>query len=145
VYDSGSELERIIASQTPEFFNAEAGDPNQWDHRSDERGPEPEAAAVGTVNGKLYAFIGPERAGSGVLAFDLSDPAAPQFVQYIRTEGDISTEGLLFVPAEESPNGQALVIVSHEISNTVTIYAAQNGDGGGAGGDHSLFLPRLDQ
>jgi hypothetical protein len=46
------------------------------------RGPEPEGVVIGKVLGKPYAFIGLERIG-GVAVFDVSDPAAPIFVQYV--------------------------------------------------------------
>ena len=37
---------------------------------------------LGKVKGKLYAFVGLERIG-GILVLDLSDPANPEFVDYI--------------------------------------------------------------
>ena len=41
---------------------------------------------LGKVKGKLYAFVGLERIG-GILVLDLSDPANPEFVDYINNRG----------------------------------------------------------
>jgi 3-phytase len=122
VFDSGDQLEKITAQQTPTFFNANNGSTADFDTRSDDKGPEPEAVTVGYVSGKPYGFIGLERAGGGVMVYDLSNPVAPQFVQYIRTNSDISPEGLKFIPAFDSPNGKPLLAVANEVSNTATLY-----------------------
>ncbi len=88
----------------------------------DNKGPEPEAIAIGKVFGRTYAFIGLERAG-GIMIYDISDPFKPFFVDYVNTSPtDIAPEGLVFVKEEDSPNGKALLIVSHEISSTTTIF-----------------------
>ena len=39
-------------------------------------------------------------------------------------EGDISPEGLIFIPAAESPNGRNLVAASYEIGGTVAVFEA---------------------
>jgi len=122
VFDSGDQLEQITAQQTPTFFNANNGSTADFDTRSDDKGPEPEAVTVGYVSGKPYGFIGLERAGGGVMVYDLSNPVAPQFVQYIRTNTDISPEGLKFIPAFDSPNGKPQLVVANEVSNTATFY-----------------------
>lgn len=122
VFDSGDQLEQITKTQTPPLFNANNGSAAEVDTRSDDKGPEPEAATIGYINGKPYAFIGLERAGGGIVAYDVSNPASPQFIQYIRTEGDISPEGVKFIAAADSPNAQPLLAVSNEVSNTVTLY-----------------------
>jgi DNA-binding beta-propeller fold protein YncE len=134
VYDSGDELERITAETYPDYFNASNTD-NDLDSRSDNKGPEPEGVALGAVNGRTFAFVGLERIG-GVMVYDVTDAEAPAFVQYInnrdfaqdletdawRDGGDLGPEGLLFVPAAESPTGTPLLIVANEISGTTTIY-----------------------
>jgi hypothetical protein len=64
------------------------------------------------------------------MMYDVTAPESPAFVQYTNSSdvkeggvvGDISPEGLLFVQASDSPNGRALLVVSHEVSGTVTIY-----------------------
>lgn len=81
VFDSGSEFERITASLLPENFNA-TNDENNFDNRSDDKGPEPEAVTVGTINGQTFAFIGLERIG-GIMVYDVTNPQNPEFVQYL--------------------------------------------------------------
>ncbi|MEL6554901.1 MAG: choice-of-anchor I family protein [Cyanobacteria bacterium J06621_11] len=122
VFDSGDQIARITAEQTPELFNANDGDPEEFDTRSDNKGAEPEAVTTGVIDGKPYAFVGLERAGGGVLVYELSNPTQPEFVQYIRSDEDIAPEGLVFIPEEDSPNGQPLLTVANEESNTVAVY-----------------------
>ncbi len=122
VWDSGSEFERLTAQLTPDLFNANDGNPARWDERSDDKGPEPEGLTVGVVRDRVYGFVGLERAGGGVMVYDLTDPRRPAFVQYVRSDDDISPEGVHFIPAADSPTGQALLVLTHEVSNTVAIY-----------------------
>ncbi|BAY80682.1 alkaline phosphatase [Calothrix parasitica NIES-267] len=130
VFDSGDAIAQITASQTPEFFNANDGDTEEFDERSDDKGAEPESVTVGMVDGKPYGFIGLERAGGGVLVYDLSDPTAPVFNQYIRTEGDIAPEGLKFIAATDSPspNEKPMLAVANEESKTTTLYEIATSD-----------------
>jgi hypothetical protein len=127
VWDSGDDFERITAARLPRNFNASNSN-NNFDNRSDDKGPEPENVVVGKIDGRHYAFIGLERIG-GVMVYDVTDPSAPVFQQYVTTRDfaldpeatDSGPEGLLFVPAEDSPTGSALVIVGNEVSGTVNI------------------------
>jgi len=125
VFDSGSQLEAIVAQTTPTLFNANNGRTSDIDTRSDDKGPEPEAVTVGMINGVPYGFVGLERAGGGVLIYNLSDPTNPIFDQYIRTEGDIGPEGFKFISAAESPTGSPLLAVANEISKTTTLYGLE--------------------
>jgi hypothetical protein len=131
VYDSGDALERITAAAYPANFNA-SNDANTFDNRSDDKGPEPEGVVIGKVFGSPYAFVGLERIG-GVAVFEIADPEAPRFVQYVNNRdfaatpgtpaaGDLGPEGLLFISAEDSPNRRPLLVVGNEISSTTTIY-----------------------
>jgi 2',3'-cyclic-nucleotide 2'-phosphodiesterase/3'-nucleotidase/5'-nucleotidase len=143
VFDSGDDLEQIIADAVPACFNC-SGTSIEFDQRSDSRGPEPEELTVGQVDGRDYVFIGPERIG-GVYVYDISDPNAPAFQQYINyrdftvdpnevcedkrpiseecaAAGDLETEGVLFVPADDSPIDAPLVVLTHEVSTSATIY-----------------------
>lgn len=129
VWDSGDQLERYIADPQNGYaavFNA-SHDSNAPDTRSDNKGPEPEGVAVGKVGGRTYAFVGLERIG-GVMAYDVSNPQAPQFAAYANTRkldtygGDLGAEGVTFVSEEDSPNGKPLVIVGNEVSRTVSIF-----------------------
>jgi DNA-binding beta-propeller fold protein YncE len=118
VFDSGNDFERITANRLGDLFNNDEGD---FDRRSDNKGPEPEGVAVGTIQGRTYAFIGLERTG-GVMVYDVTVPDAAEFVQYVRTDGDVSPEGLAFVPAAQAPGSKALLLVAHEVSGTTVIY-----------------------
>lgn len=130
VFDSGDDFEQILATfsatpLTPSIFNSD-GTPSSFDSRSDNRGPEPEGLAVGTVGNRLYTFVGIERAG-GFMVYDITNPSHPLFTNYINDWqlGDISPEGLLFIPAADSPNGTPLLIVANEVSRNVAIYSVK--------------------
>jgi len=120
VFDSGDQLEQITAAKSPTLYNSD-GAPGGLDSRSDNKGPEPEGVAVGTINGITYAFIGLERTGD-VVVYDVTNPAAPVFVQYMNLPEDLGVEGLIFVPAANSPTGNALLITTAEVSRTTTVY-----------------------
>ena len=121
VYDSGDDIEQRTKILVPTLFNSQ-GTADSFDTRSDNKGPEPEGLAIGKVSGRTYAFIGLERTG-GVMVYDISKPTAPTFATYINTAPtDLAPEGLFFIKEEDSPNGKPLLVVSHEVSNTVTIF-----------------------
>ena len=88
--------------------------------RSDDKGCEPEGITIGRVGNKNLVFVGLERANA-VIVFELSNPQKPNFVQWLNT--GVGPEGVLFVPANESPNGKSLLIVSNEVDGTVKIYS----------------------
>ncbi len=130
VFDSGDDFEQILAafSATPltaSIFNSD-GTPSSFDSRSDNRGPEPEGLALGTVGNRLYSFVGIERAG-GFMVYDITNPSNPLLTNYINDWqlGDRSPEGLLFIPAADSPNGTPLLIVANEVSRNVAIYSVK--------------------
>ena len=76
VFDSGAELEQLLANLLPDDFNANHEENDSFDNRSDNKGPEPEGVTLGIVRGTLYAFVGLERIG-GILVLDLTDPKNP--------------------------------------------------------------------
>jgi hypothetical protein len=129
VFDSGEALEQHTAAALPDNFNSN-NDENSFDNRSDDKGPEPEAAAVGKVGGRTYGFVGLERIG-GVVVVDLSDPASPVIVQYLQNRDfsggeigpDSGPEVIDFVPAGQSPNGKPMIAVANEITGTVSMYS----------------------
>ena len=138
VFDSGSEFENIVAQEIPEYFNSNNDDNDSFDARSDDKGPEPEGVTIGEINGTPYAFIGLERVG-GIMVYDISDPTDAQFVQYINNRdftvdaqledgssnpaaGDLGPEGLVFISADDSPNGVPLLVVSNEVSGSTSVY-----------------------
>lgn len=127
VFDSGSQLESMIAQRLPAYFNA-SNDNVNLDDRSDNKGPEPEDAEIGVINGKTYAFIGLERIG-GVMAYNITDPAQASFAGYVnsrdfsdKVKGDSGPEGLQFVEAAHSPTGKPLLLVGNETSGTVAVF-----------------------
>jgi len=137
VYDSGDDFERITAQVAPARFNASNSN-NNFDDRSDDKGPEPEGVVIGKAYGRDYAFIGLERVG-GILVYDISNPCAPVFVTYVNRRdftksvslapgvsnpaaGDLGPEGLIFIKAEDSPTGKPLIVTGNEISGTTTVF-----------------------
>ena len=110
VFDSGNQIEKqlIQASLYP-------------DDRSDDKGAELEGVTVGVINNKTIAFVGSERADA-VLVFDISNPGQPNFLQILKT-GD-APEGIIFIPASDSPNQKSLLVVSSENDGVVKVYQA---------------------
>jgi hypothetical protein len=138
VWDSGSELEVRTAAALPRNFNSDNA-ANNFDNRSDNKGPEPEGIAVGVVDGRTYAFIGLERIG-GVMVYDVSNPSAPQFVEYVNNrefaDGDVigpdsGPEVVRFIDAHDSPTGKPMLMVANEITGTVTMWSVKRGGGRG--------------
>ncbi len=124
VFDSGDQLEQLSASLDSANFNKD-NEPSKIDNRSDNKGPEPEGIATGVVGGHTYAFLGAERSGM-IFAFDLSSsPGKAEFAGWINTrDADLGPEGLEFVPAWESPTKEAMLLVTNEVSGTVSAYGA---------------------
>lgn len=143
VWDSGDMFERITARRLRKNFNA-TNDENDFDSRSDAKGPEPEAVTTGVIDGRTFAFIGLERVG-GIMIFDVTQPSRPRFVDYVNnrdfngdpelgTAGDLGPEGLAFVSRADSPIGAPLLIVANEVSGTTTAFRIQRpGNGNGRG------------
>lgn len=70
VFDSGADFERIIADLFPSNFNA-GNEANDFDTRSDNKGPEPEGVTIARIDGTVYTFIVLERIG-GIMAYDIT-------------------------------------------------------------------------
>jgi len=147
VWDSADQLEQHFASADcmlgsnrdipcVDYFNATHDEGDTFDNRSDNKGPEPEGVTVGKLGNKTFAFIGLERIG-GVMAYDITDPTAPFFVDYLNTRedwttedpesvladaGDLGPEGLVFISAQDSPNGEALLVIGNEVSGTTAVF-----------------------
>ncbi len=141
IFDSGNAFETITAEVLGGYFNTDFDETDldedgtdeivhAGDDRSDDKGPEPEALTVGEINGEHYAFIGLERT-HGIMVYNVSNPHVPRFVEYhneVNYEGevnmndDLAPEGMVFIPVEQSPNGQPLLVVGNEVSGTVAVY-----------------------
>ena len=150
VYDSGDDFGRISAAILGNNFNS-AHTENKGDNRSDDKGGEPEAIDVGTIEGRTYAFIAQERSGD-LFVYDVTNPFQASFVShYINRDfsadfeldddldepcdtaegmdctevplaGDLGPESIKFVPAGDSPNGNPLLLIGNEVSGSVTVY-----------------------
>lgn len=145
VFDSGDELERVVAGAVPDFFNSNHSESN-LEGRSDDKGPEPENLAIGRVEGRTYAFIGLERVG-GVVVYDITEPQRARFVTYVNNRdfsvsmedvveegvedpdealeraGDLGAEDLTFVRGKDSPTRRPLLLVANEVSGTTTAFS----------------------
>lgn len=117
VFDSADHIERYFASQGV-FASGGLFD----DTRSDNKGPEPEGVTTAVINGRTLGFVGLERGGGGVMVYDVTDVNNVQFVTYARNPTDVSPEGLVYVSAADSPSGQALMVLSNEVSNTLSVF-----------------------
>jgi len=138
IFDSGDEMERIVSQLVPTYFNVSNAD-KTFDSRSDNKGPEPEDVKIANIRGEFYAFIVLERQG-GIMVYNISDPYNPKFVTWqnnrdynaahpsnptpaqIAAIGDLGPEGLVHIPADVSPNGYDLVVITNEVSGSVTIF-----------------------
>jgi hypothetical protein len=133
LWDSGAELEHHTADAFPFYFNS-SNDATAFDNRSDNKGPEPEGVATGELDGRPYAFVALERMG-GIMVYDISKPTAPTFVTYLTSRDysasavgpDSGPEVVKFVTADKSPTGEPLLMVAHEITGTVTLWALSDG------------------
>jgi len=150
VWDSGDAIEQFLASDQcqagaqrnipcADYFNSGHDEGSAFDSRSDAKGPEPEGLTLGTLGDKTFLFLGLERMG-GVLVYDITDPTAPVLNDYLNSRedwdtedtdavlasaGDLGPEGLVFIPAADSPNGKALLVVGYEVSGTTAVYEVE--------------------
>ncbi|MCF6437596.1 choice-of-anchor I family protein [Pseudoalteromonas sp. MMG022] len=129
VFDSGDQIERITAAIHGDAFNNDE-DANEGDTRSDAKGPEPEALALGNIGERLFAFVGLERMG-GVMVYDITNPYDVKFTDYFYNRGlvedadisgDLAPEGMTFVSAEQSATGKPLLIIGNEISGSIAVW-----------------------
>ena len=99
--------------------------------RSDDKGAEPEGVAVGMVGDRRIAILGLERM-TALAIFDITQPRNPVFQEWLQMlptkatpAKDVkhwSPEGIVFVPADKSPSGKALIITSYELSGSLSIH-----------------------
>ena len=108
VFDSKNELDKLC-------FDANAYD----DLRSDDKSVEPEGITIGKVGNKKVAFVGMERADA-VAVYDVTTPSKPVFLQLLKC-GD-APEGVLFIPAKDSPTKKSLLLVSSEGDGVIKVY-----------------------
>jgi hypothetical protein len=132
VYDSGNQFELITAQRYGANFNS-THTRNTGEDRSDDKGPEPEALTIATIERTTFAFIGLERVG-GVMIYDITLPESPRFVSYfnsrnwaavlpgdLATAGDLGPESVVYVPGAAGDPG--LLVVGNETSGTTAFYS----------------------
>jgi hypothetical protein len=156
VHDSGDLIERYTAQDAlyapaPNLFNT-PDDENSFDERSDNRGPQPDNVAVARIHGRSYAFVALERT-SIVLVVDVTHPERPMLLGHAGTRdftedpkatggadtglyvncaaGDLGPEGLLVIPADESPVGAPLLVVGYQTSGSTRVFRIAAGRRGG--------------
>ena len=111
IWDTGTSLQTIAFA---------AG--TYSDARSDDKGVEVESVITTKVGGRTYAIASLERGTkTTIVVFDVSKPAQASYVSHLVIDGSVSPEGLVVIPAEDSPTGRALLAVSNEVSNTVDL------------------------
>jgi DNA-binding beta-propeller fold protein YncE len=146
VWDSGDMVEQYLANDAcmagsqrdvpcAEFFNSNHSAGDSFLNRSDNKGPEPEAVTAATFGDRTFAFLGLERMG-GVMVFDVTNPQSPSIVDYLNTReewvmdpetnlaiaGDLGVEDITVIPADQSPNGEVLLLTGNEVSGTTAVY-----------------------
>jgi YVTN family beta-propeller protein len=109
VWDSGDAIEQLLASEHPELLD---------DGRSDNKGPEPEGVTLLDVGDHTLAFIGLERSDA-TMAWDITDPEKPYFLDWILRSGDEAPEGLLAFMDEI---GNFWLAVANEGTSTTTLH-----------------------
>ena len=144
IWDSGDLLDRI---QTQAFGVANINGAHSLSSdkstmnfvgqdRSDDKGAEPEGVTTGMVGDRRIAVLVLERM-SALVIFDITQPRTPVFQEWIQMlpakatpAKDVkywSPEGVIFVPAEKSPSGKALIITSYELSGSISIHQIEPG------------------
>ena len=145
VYDSGDDIAKQVYATDADNFNA-TNDVNATsetaDNRSDDKGVEPEAVEVASINDRLFAFVGLERQG-GVIVYDITDPVAPVYQSYLNNRdftegvcteldddsecdnktyntaaGDLGPESIEYF----SRLSKHYIAVGNEVSGTTTVY-----------------------
>ncbi len=130
VFDSGDDFERILSTHPTyaNLFNASnTSGAAVAKNRSDDKGPECEGVTVAEINGEYFAFASLERIG-GVMIYNITDPTNPVYVGYHNNRSfasngpDRGAEGMIYIDAANSPNGNSIMLLANEISSTITVY-----------------------
>ncbi|OAI09248.1 choice-of-anchor I family protein [Methylomonas methanica] len=117
VFDSGDKLEQTIKALIAANPGNAAFEALWDDGRSDNKGPEPESAVVGKVDGRDLLFLGLERSNA-VMVWDLTDLNSPAFLDMLFTGGDVGPEGLSFFSNAQG----SYLAVANEVSETTSLY-----------------------
>ncbi|XP_071089753.1 mesenchyme-specific cell surface glycoprotein-like [Haliotis cracherodii] len=143
VYDSGNDIAERTIQAEHDLFNSYIVNENQrpiddFDTRSDDKGPETESVAVGEVDGYTLFFVANERPGT-IFTYSVKDDLSHPKFQHIytgipETRGrtwrqmyddrdltEIDCEDMKFISASKSPTGKAILFVGGSVSGTVSI------------------------
>lgn len=130
VFDSGDDFERIISTHPTyaSLFNASnTSGAAVSKNRSDDKGPECEGVSVALINGEYFAFASLERVG-GVMIYNVTDPMNVKYVGYhnnrsfVTNGPDRGAEGMIYIDAASSPNGNSILLLANEISSSITVF-----------------------
>jgi hypothetical protein len=135
LFNSGDELEQVTAAAFPGFFNAD-NTANNFDNRSDNKGPEPEGLVLAELWDRTFLFLGLERIG-GIAVFDVTDPRKPELVTCANprdfagdpeagTAGDLGPEGLLVVHRGNGWRREPILVVANEVSGTTAAFVIRS-------------------
>jgi len=113
IFDSKNELDLKTSAVTGVYD----------DGRSDDKSIEPEGIALGKVGNTNVVFVGMERADA-VAIYDVANPSAPKFLQLLKC-GD-APEGVLYIPAKDSPTKKSLLVVSSENDGVVKVFTPKS-------------------
>lgn len=113
VFDSGNQLEALLFADPALRALIDDG-------RSDNKGVEPEGVAVLELGDRTLAFIGFERTLQSVIAiYDVTNPTAPTFVDFIVDADSLSPEGL----SAYEFGGKYFLAVANEVSGTTSLFS----------------------
>ncbi|GEM_PF-6368368 len=146
IAESGEQIEQSLAQLQASHFNSSDTSNQSFLAQSDDLGPEPNAVALGKVDGQDWLFVGLRQMG-GFMAYQLDANGNFNFDFYeLRRNfsvpasdpqaGDLGLSDLEFIPAEDSPNGLPWLLVSHAVSGSFSLY--QLGPGIGLLENHRL-------
>ncbi|XP_033747043.1 mesenchyme-specific cell surface glycoprotein-like [Pecten maximus] len=152
VYDTGSDVEELIAKQEPMMFNADGKKGNvvvssTKDSRSDNKGPEVESVEAAQIGDTTVVFLGIERPGF-ILVYSITDDITDlkfesMWTDITRTDetfsnmydqraiSSVDPEDLRYISPQSSPNGKPLLLCTGTISGTVSVLEVKgiNSDG----------------
>ena len=131
VFDSGSMIEAYVLANDPALFNINKQQ-GTVQARSDDKGPEPEAVAYGSIDGRDYVFVGAERQ-NGIFMFDITDFGAVEIVDYI----NLSTGSSLSAPGVDYVSPESLLFV--QVGGKNLLIAGFEGEGTEFDGSIAVF------